>query len=146
MMALRASWIVLATSVVLVALTGLAQAQSLDLGQRPTLSPWFGLYQRNSGPLDNYHMIVRPQIAVNDAIQRQQADIQRNTAGINYLGGEMMRPQVQGLMAPTGTASVFMNYSHYYYSGQATGGRVGVRPLTNFRTWTPPPATARGIR
>ena len=72
-------------------------------GSRPTLSPWFGLYQRNGGPLDNYHTFVRPQIELRNTLLRQQAAIQRNSAGIASIDRDLGE---QGQLHPTGTGSV----------------------------------------
>jgi hypothetical protein len=88
-----------------------SHAQVLAPGNRPTLSPWFGLYQRNGGPLDNYHTFVRPQIDLDNTLQRHQTAIQRNNAGVASLGLELVE---QGQVHPTGTGSVYMDYSHYY--------------------------------
>jgi hypothetical protein len=80
-----------------------------------TLSPWFNLYQRNTGPLDNYHMYVRPQLQLQSTLQRQDANIQ-------LLGQAVAQPLEQkSAAAPTGTGSGFMSYSHYYPSLSPTG-------------------------
>jgi len=93
---------------------------------RPTLSPWFELYRRDSGPLDTYHEFVRPKIQLRDTLrrhsvglQRQQAGLQRHEADLQRQGaavGRMMSVMGQAIR-PTGTASRFMNYSHYYSYG-----------------------------
>jgi hypothetical protein len=140
---LRAHWTGLTLSVVL-SVACSVQAQTGDLGQSPTFSPWFGLYQRNGGPLDNYHTFVRPKIELANTLQGQQAAIQRNTAGINSLGQDVQQLQEPGTVRPTGTGSVFMNYSHYYGT-QATGPQV-VQHSTTRRVATrmpmPPPGHA----
>ena len=41
--------------------------------QTPPVSPWMGLWQRNTGPLDNYHSYVLPQMQLNSAMQMQNA-------------------------------------------------------------------------
>jgi hypothetical protein len=108
-------------------------AQVLAPGNRPTLSPWFGLYQRNGGPLDNYHTFVRPQIQLDNTLQRQHLAIQRNNEGVQSLSREVSQLADQGQMHPTGIGSVFMDYSHYYPSlggsavRPARGARMGTR-------------------
>ena len=110
-----------------------AHAQRGYTPYRPTLSPWLDLFRRDSGPLDNYHTFVRPEIRLRETLQRQQANIRRQGTALRSLGQEMTRFEREGLMRPTGTASVFMNYSHYYQSRGSAGGR---------RSWSPPPPRA----
>jgi hypothetical protein len=98
-------------------------AQVLAPGNRPPLSPWFGLYQRNGGPLDNYHTFVQPRIQLDNTLQGHQAAIQRNNAGVTSLGRELSQFTEQDQVHPTGTNSVFMHYSHYY-PAQGGGGRA----------------------
>jgi hypothetical protein len=118
-----------------------ALAQGTDFGPYPTLSPWFNLYQKNNGPLDNYHMFVRPRIDLNDSLQRHQAAIQRNSAGLNSLDQDLTQLQEHASgVRPTGSASVFMNYSHYYGRGGAGGETRG--PAVQRDTWTPQPASS----
>jgi hypothetical protein len=107
-----------------------SHAQVLAPGNRPTLSPWFGLYQRNSGPLDNYHTFVRPQIQLENTLQRHQVAIQRNYEGVASLDREMSELTAPGQVHPTGIGSGFMNYSHYYPSlgGSAVRPGRGARP------------------
>jgi len=104
---------------------------------RPTLSPWFDLYQRNSGPLDNYHQFVRPQIELQDTLTQQNAAIQRGSAGLRSLRSEVTDLQQEGNVRPTGTGSVFMDYSHFYPSKQSAGRTAGAAGRQ--RTWKPPP-------
>ena len=112
---------VLALAVLLFAAS--SQAQVLAPGIRPTLSPWFGLYQRNGGPLDNYHTFVQPRIELDNTLQRHQTAIQRNNAGVTSIGRELSHLAEQDQAHPTGSNSVFMHYSHYY-PAQGGGGRT----------------------
>jgi len=115
-----------------------ASAQSSDFGPRPTFSPWFGLYQRNGGPLDNYHTFVRPRMSLNNSLMRQQADIQRNYLGISSLNRNVDQIR-EGEVRPTGTGSVYFNYSHYYpMNGQ---GSRSSAPASS-RSWRPQPASS----
>jgi hypothetical protein len=120
---------------VVLALAQSAHAQGTDFGPYPTLSPWFNLYQKNNGPLDNYHMFVRPRIDLNDSLQQHQAAIRRNSAGLNSVDQDLTQLQEHASgVRPTGTASVFMNYSHYY---SAQGGAAR-GPTVQRDAWTPP--------
>jgi hypothetical protein len=89
-------------------------AQVLAPGARPTFSPWFSLYQHNTGPLDNYHILVQPQIQAINTFQQQGAAIQSNASGLAAIGEDVNRLQERGRVHSTGTNSVFMYYSHYY--------------------------------
>ena len=110
-----ARYAILALGLLLLAASS-SRAQVLAPGNRPVFSPWFGLYQRNSGPLDNYHTFVQPQIRLENTLQRQHIAIQRTNEGVASLGRELSQFGEQGPVHPTGTGSVFMDYSHYYPS------------------------------
>ena len=84
---------------------------------RPALSPWFQLYQDNPGPLSNYHTYVRPRMELQKTLDQQRADLRRQNARVNSLGQQMSGMQRAYPIRPTGTASSFMNYSHYYSFG-----------------------------
>ena len=80
---------------------------------RPTVSPYLNLLRRDVGPLPNYYSLVRPQLNQNEFNQRQrvtnaeqQAQIQRNARSIVDIN--------ESTAAPTGTASVYRNFGHYY--------------------------------
>lgn len=132
---LQARWTSL-TIGVLLSLACSVQAQTYNVGQQPVISPWFGLYQRNGGPLDNYHTFVRPQIELNDALLRQQNAIQYNSAGLNTLGRDVNQLQDPRAVRPTGTASGFMNYSHYFPT--RTTGIQAMQPSIPHRGTRPP--------
>jgi hypothetical protein len=110
-----------------------SHAQVLAPGNRPPLSPWFGLYQRNGGPLDNYHTFVQPRIQLDNTLQRHHAAIQRNSAGVASLGHDLSQFEEQGVR-PTGTGSVFMDYSHYY---PGRGGGRSVQSAAHVRRIKP---------
>ena len=96
-----------------------AAAQYNYIPQRPTISPWMNLFQGNTGPLDNYHTFVRPQIQLNRTLQMQSTALNRQAAGLQYLNNEIMEPQGnQSTMLSTGQGATFMNYSHYYGGNQ----------------------------
>jgi hypothetical protein len=124
-------------------LAAVAQAQPTNFGPRPTMSPWFSLYRKDGGPLDNYHTFVRPQLELNDTLQQQQMAIQRNSVGLDTLDQQVGQFKEQGrVVRPTGTASVFMNYSHYYpLQGNAGGVTQGPAVAAPRSAWAPHPAS-----
>ncbi len=81
---------------------------------RPRVSPWMNLYRGEAGPIDNYHGFVRPEMRLRDTLRRQQMGMRRQAAAIGSLGAEFARSRTATGVRPTGTGSVFMNYSHYY--------------------------------
>jgi hypothetical protein len=106
-------------------------AQTRDNPYIPTLSPWLNLYQRNTGPLDPYHQYVRPEIQLRDALRQQDNRLRSQSANIQILGQEVSQMGQAGVRT-TGTGSVFMNYSHFYPTGQGAtivvGGRTAQTP------------------
>ncbi|MGA2034786.1 MAG: hypothetical protein ABSG68_21260, partial [Thermoguttaceae bacterium] len=114
----------------------------------PTLSPWLNLYQRNGagGPLDPYHQFVRPELNLRDAIRQQGLINQRQNADVSALGQQMTQMEEDELapIQPTGTGSVFMYYSHYYFTPGAASNishaplKTTARPA---RAWSPASAT-----
>jgi hypothetical protein len=80
---------------------------------RPTVSPYLNLFRRDTGPIPNYHLYVRP-------IQRQQAINERQML-LNEQQGMAMQQMQENLMqvqrsatAPTGIGAGFRNFSHFY--------------------------------
>ena len=109
-----------------------ATAQSTYLPQTSPVSPWMGLWQRNTGPLDNYHSYVLPQMQLNSALQTQNAALGRQAAGLQNLGEAMMNQQIgPSGMTPTGQGATFMNYSHYFsLNRQMPGTGSSITPRT----------------
>jgi hypothetical protein len=125
----------LLSALAILAVASLPNGASAQATYRPyssPFSPWLGLYQKNSGPLDPYHTIVQPQMQLRNTLQRQAGEIQLNTTAISTTGQELTQMQEQGPVEPTGTGSVFMQYSHYFQSGSngySPGiGAAGRRP------------------
>jgi len=100
---------------VLPGMTSSAQAQGYQ-PNGPMISPWMNLFQRNTGPVDNYHMYVRPQIQLQDTLRQQNARIQQQSAGLQSVGQQLQEVEQQHTVPHTGTGSVFMDYSHYYHT------------------------------
>ncbi len=100
-----------------------AYAQRGNPRQRnhPSFSPWLDLYRRDTGVLDNYHQFVRPEIQLRKTLDQQRRAINRQDRGLQTLGRDFGRFQRKSMARPTGTGSVFMNYSHYFPSAGGTG-------------------------
>jgi hypothetical protein len=81
---------------------------------RPTISPWMYLFQRNAGPIGNYHSYVRPEMQLRDTLRQQNMRIQQQNAALQATGQQVQEIEGQRTIRPTGTGSVFMDYSHYY--------------------------------
>ena len=83
--------------------------------QTPLISPWMGLWGRNTGPLDNYHNSVLPQMELDATLQQQNAALRRQSGRLQDFHNEVQQSQMSPSgMAPTGQGATFMNYSHYY--------------------------------
>ncbi len=102
---------------------------------RPTLSPYLHYFRRDPGPLGTYFSYVRPRLELQRTLAVQTADLQRQQARIQTLQGEVSQIGQSGARMPTGTGSVFMNYSHYYPTF-GSGGYVGSRS----RAYSRPPS------
>ena len=87
---------------------------------RGPISPWMNMWIRKPGPLDNYHTYVQPAMQLQRTIGQQNNALMQNALGIQSLGQQM-----DGQVRPTGTGSVFMEYSHYY---PMKGGHAMARP------------------
>jgi hypothetical protein len=97
---------------------------------RPTLSPWLNLYQRNSGPLDNYHSFVRPELQLQGTLRQQNTAIQSQDQDLRKLSGQFSDIEQGKSVHPTGTGSLYMEYSHFYDSRSIMGRSAGTRPRT----------------
>ena len=80
---------------------------------RPTISPYMNLFRRDTGPIPNYHLYVRP-------IQRQQALNQQQQL-LNVEQGMALQELQLGLnqvqrsaTGSTGIGAGFRNFSHFY--------------------------------
>lgn len=113
-----------------------AVAQSTYTPQRPTVSPWLGLWQNNSGALDNYHTFVRPQMELNNTLQMQNAALRRQEVGLQNLNNEAVQPLGTATgMLPTGQGATFMSYSHYYGgNNRPTSRPMAPRPTASKAT------------
>lgn len=108
-----------------------AVAQNTYTPQRPVLSPWLQLGQSNSGPLDNYHTYVQPQLQLYDTLRQQSAEIERQQIGLQTLSYEVSSPLgKQAAMVPTGQGGTFMNLGHYFGSNRTSISRPATAAAT----------------
>jgi len=103
----------------------------------PTLSPWLDLFRYDSGLLDPYNALVRPRLELQERLRRQQLDIARQAAGLSAMRQQLSHSSAQMPIRPTGAASVYMDYSHYYPALQGTRGAGPARRAPR-QGWTPP--------
>ena len=109
-----------------------AQAQTRYRIDRPTFNPWFQLFRQDPGPLGRYHSYVRPTQQLRRTLTGQAIRIEQQQARIGALQGQVTTLQEIGAVRPTGTGSVFMNYSHYYTgAGGGGGSRSYSRPSSS---------------
>ncbi len=104
---------------------------------RPTFSPWFGLFSRETRALDNYHSYVRPEIRLRNTLGQQANALRQQKTTILGLGQEIRAVERGGGPRPTGTGSGFMIYSHYFQTVPAVRGQSRLppsRPAKSFRS------------
>lgn len=117
----------------------------------PAMSPWFNLYNKQGGPIDNYNLFVRPEMQLRNTLQTQQFDIQQQAAGTTSLNQQMTQfEENRRGVAPTGAPVGFMNYGRYFgvqstmgqgVSGQ--GANRGLRSNQARQNWALPTVNAR---
>jgi hypothetical protein len=88
--------------------------------RRPTVSPYMQLQQQGMNPLQNqniYQTMVQPQLQQ----QQQQIQMLQQQRQLNRVQGQVKQiqqssqaRQIDETIRPTGHASTYMNYSHYY--------------------------------
>jgi Ca2+-dependent lipid-binding protein len=91
-----------------------------DIYRRPTVSPYLQLQQQGMNPLQNqniYQTMVQPQIQQ----QQQQIEMLSQRRQLGRVQGQVQQiqqssqaRQLNETIRPTGHASTYMNYSHYY--------------------------------
>ena len=87
----------------------------------PLLILFMGLFVVNhalqdTGLVDRYNTFMVPQQRLQQRFQNQSFELQARDERINMLEQELQ--QIRGVQAgPTGTGSMFMNFSHYYNLG-----------------------------
>jgi len=127
-MQMRTHHLAAAVAVAAMATLAAGNAQAQGPGQkpfestyrRPTVSPYLQLQQQGMNPLQNqniYQTMVQPQM------EQQQQQIeqlnQRRKMGqmqnqVTQIQRDTSARQIDPLIRPTGHASTYLNYSHYY--------------------------------
>ena len=89
----------------------------------PLMSPWLRLSQKNTGALDSYHDVVRPEMQLRQTLQQQAITNQQQADRLHGLHTQVAGLENADVMRPTGIYGGFMDYSHFYYSDirSATG-------------------------
>lgn len=125
-----------------------AFAQPRYYPQNGPISPWMNIFQRQPGPLDNYHSYVRPEFQLRNTLGLQNAALQQQAAGLQAVG----QNQQAGQIAATGTGSVYMNLSHYYpalggwgSSARSRGPSRGAAPASSGRSAMPTGSRGSGL-
>ena len=80
---------------------------------RPTLSPWFGLYNTNRGPLPNYQNYVVPRQQIERALNQQETALRLQEAQYRNLRHDLNR-RMERPVRPTGSGSGFMTYQQRF--------------------------------
>jgi hypothetical protein len=80
------------------------------------------------GILPNYYQFVQPQVRLNEELQQQQNQLERQSQRLMRLATQMEGGaglEGRRRIAPTGTQSRFMNFGHWY--PQLRGGAGPLR-------------------
>jgi hypothetical protein len=87
---------------------------------KPVISPYLDLYNRNTGPVPNYFLYVRPQLdqqrtnlAATQQIGQNLLLIDQNAAKTGQVEGQL-KLRRQGLSATGSRAATFNNSLHFY--------------------------------
>jgi len=78
---------------------------------RPTLSPWFNLYNTNRGPLPNYYNYVVPRQQLERTLHEQENAIRLQNAEYQRLQSDVSRFERAAPVRPTGSSSDFFNHA-----------------------------------
>ncbi len=93
----------------------------------PTITPYLDYFNAPLSPLlDNYQMYVRPRSELRSNLRGLGTAVTRQNQRLDQLGTDFQQMQPSEA-APTGTASTFMNLSHYY-SGNRQAAYTPQRP------------------
>lgn len=113
--------------------TALAQRRAPGYSSRPTISPYFNLFQANNGGLNSYFSFVRPRQQMNQFMQDVNRRESLQAAAVQYETRELERSlanTIEGTakqlnLRPTPgsayrkNAGQFMNYSAFYPQGNS---------------------------
>ena len=95
-----------------------AQRSSRYEPSSPTVSPYLNLLRRDSGGVPNYYSFIRPQQRQQTVNNRQRVVNQQIGRALQRQQDELLQfgDQMQTQITPTGSGSVFLNFSHYYFA------------------------------
>jgi uncharacterized protein HemX len=88
--------------------------------RRPNVSPYLQLQQQGLNPLQNqniYQTMVQPQVQQQQQqiqMLQQQRQMSRMQNQVTQIQRDARSRQIDPTIRPTGHASTYMNYSHYY--------------------------------
>jgi hypothetical protein len=91
-----------------------------NIYRRPDVSPYLQMQQQGMNPLQNqniYQTLVQPQLQQqNQQLEqlRQRRDVGRLQNQVQQIQRGTQARQIDETIRPTGHASTYMNYSHYY--------------------------------
>ncbi len=103
-------WLILVLGI---AIAAEGQQRQYQPPSRPALSPYLDYFRADVGLLDRRNAIVAPDIRTQQNFQQLQSRISDQRSQLNSLQGQVEQIR-DPKMRRTGTASAFMNYSHYY--------------------------------
>jgi len=96
---------------------------------RPTISPYLNLLRPDDAILPDYYTFVRPQLQT-EAYRAQQSIVNRQQQSMLFQQQAEIEQVASGTfrtraaqVRPTGTASGFMNTSHYFPLPQSRSGK-----------------------
>jgi hypothetical protein len=101
-------------------------------------SPWLRLSEKNTGGIDAYHTVVRPEIQLQQTLRQQALTNRQQAEQLHGLGTQVAGMENTDTMRPTGIYGGFMDYSHYYPAGNRA-------PAGAARTWSPSRAVPRAM-
>jgi hypothetical protein len=76
--------------------------------------PVYDLFRENTGILPNYYQFYRPRQQLQQTLQMQDYQLQRQDGAIRSMQNQWRAAEQRGSIAPTGTGSRFMDTTHFY--------------------------------
>jgi hypothetical protein len=97
-----------------------------NLKPPPAVSPWLNMFRPNSGGVDNYNTLVRPEFEQRATNQRFSSQIGGVQGTLNRQGSSLRQlnqetQMMQGIVNP----NYFINYGSYYPGAASTAPPLG---------------------
>ena len=89
---------------------------------RPVVSPYLNLLRPSSPDLPNYQTLVQPQLNQMRINRQQSSELQRAQHQLRTAQSRSNEVPL-GPFRPTGYATRYLNYSHFYGTSGGAGGR-----------------------